>query len=98
MNNQGHPNCICCQKAINVKITLQDDPSFRPMKVRRKKSPCVCLCLKRPMSTPILTTITVVFFIDDIMFLWQHGDTELQKFKDHLNNCHSTIEFTFESS
>ena len=37
-------------------------------------------------------------YIDDCIFLWTHGDEELEKFKSHLNNCHPTIKFTFESS
>ena len=32
-----------------------------------------------------------VRFIDDVMFLWQHGDAKLTKFKDYLNNCHHNI-------
>ena len=37
-------------------------------------------------------------FIDDIFLIWQHGQTELDKFVDHLNSCHPTIKFTQESS
>ena len=37
-------------------------------------------------------------FIDDIFFIWEHGEEELQKFKDHLNEVHPTIKFTSESS
>ena len=37
-------------------------------------------------------------FIDDITFIWPHGDTHLTSFKDHLNSSHPTIKFTFVSS
>ena len=42
-------------------------------------------------------------FIDDtifftIFFIWPHGQEELNLFKDHLNNVHTTIKFTVETS
>ena len=37
-------------------------------------------------------------FIDDIFFIWEHGEEELEKFKQHLNRVHRTIKFTSESS
>ena len=37
-------------------------------------------------------------YIDDIFCIWQHGDTELQKFTDYLNGVHETIKFTIEKS
>jgi hypothetical protein len=37
-------------------------------------------------------------YIDDIFLIWQHGETKLSKFLDHLNQCHPTIKFTSEHS
>ena len=37
-------------------------------------------------------------YIDDIFFLWEHGEEKLQKFIEHLNEKHLTIKFTAEWS
>lgn len=37
-------------------------------------------------------------YIDDIHFLWTHGEEDLQEFKSYMNNFHPTIRFTFEIS
>ena len=37
-------------------------------------------------------------FIDDIIFVWTYGQDELDKFVNHLNTCHDTIQFTLETS
>jgi len=37
-------------------------------------------------------------FIDDIFIIWEHGQTALDVFLDHLNSCHETIKFTAEHS
>ena len=37
-------------------------------------------------------------YIDDIFFLWQHGEENLNLFLDHLNKAHPTIKFTAEYS
>ena len=37
-------------------------------------------------------------FIDDIFFIWIHGEDELLTFVQHLNDCHQTIKFTLETS
>ena len=37
-------------------------------------------------------------FIDDIFFIWTHGEDELLTFVQHLNDCHQTIKFTLETS
>ena len=39
-----------------------------------------------------------VRFIDDIFFIWPHGQTELDVFIDHLNKVHESIKFTSECS
>ena len=37
-------------------------------------------------------------FIDDIFMIWNHGEAELQKFLEYLNNIHEKIKFTHEFS
>ena len=37
-------------------------------------------------------------YIDDIFFIWQHGESGLRQFVEHLNQCHNTIKFTMEFS
>ena len=32
-------------------------------------------------------------YIDDIFFLWEHGEQKLQGFLEHLNEKHTPIEF-----
>ena len=35
-------------------------------------------------------------YIDNIFFIWEHGEESLQKFLNALNTFHPTIKFTFE--
>ena len=37
-------------------------------------------------------------FLDDIFFIWNHGEEELHQFFTYLNSLHSTIKFTYEFS
>ena len=37
-------------------------------------------------------------FIDDIFFIWPHGQLELDAFVEHLNSAHETIKFTCDNS
>ena len=37
-------------------------------------------------------------YIDDVFMIWQHGEEELHKFVNHLNNSVETIKFTLEYS
>ena len=37
-------------------------------------------------------------YIDDIFCVWQHGESELDNFTEHLNNAHRSIKFTTEKS
>ena len=37
-------------------------------------------------------------YIDDIFFLWDHGEESLKDFIQHLNSAHPTIKFTAEYS
>ena len=37
-------------------------------------------------------------YIDDIFFLWEHGEEKLKKFLEYLNEKHLTIKFPAEWS
>ena len=37
-------------------------------------------------------------FIDDVFFIWTHGEEKLKSFINHLNSSHETIKFTSEQS
>ena len=37
-------------------------------------------------------------FIDDVFFIWTHGEEKLKSFINHLNSSHETITFTSEQS
>ena len=37
-------------------------------------------------------------YIDDIFFIWTHGEQELQRFLEELNKTHPNLKFTHESS
>ena len=37
-------------------------------------------------------------YIDDIFFIWEHGEESLKNFIENLNSFHSTIKFTAEKS
>ena len=38
------------------------------------------------------------WYIDDIFFIWEHGEEKLKEFIDVLNKKHSTVQFTAEWS
>lgn len=37
-------------------------------------------------------------YIDDIFFIWPHGDESLTEFLSYINEYHQTIKFTAETS
>ena len=37
-------------------------------------------------------------YIDDVFFIWTHGEQKLNSFLEELNNYHPNIKFTHESS
>ena len=37
-------------------------------------------------------------YIDDVFFIWTHGQSKLDSFLEYLNEFHQTIKFTSESS
>ena len=42
--------------------------------------------------------ITYLRYIDDIFFIWTHGENKLKTFLENLNQFHPNIKFTHESS
>ena len=45
-----------------------------------------------------LKSIVWFRYIDDIFFIWSHGEQELQRFLEELNKTHTNLKFTYESS
>ena len=37
-------------------------------------------------------------YIDDVFFIWTHGQEKLDSFLEELNRCNSYLKFTYESS
>ena len=37
-------------------------------------------------------------YIDEIFFIWNHGEQELQRFLEELNKTHANLKFTHELS
>ena len=37
-------------------------------------------------------------YLDDLLLIWTHGRSELEKFVKYLNQCHQSIKFTMEAS
>ena len=50
--------------------------------------------LKESVDTPIVW----MRFIDDVFFIWTHGEEKLETFINFLNSSHDTIKFTEEHS
>ena len=50
--------------------------------------------LKESVDTPIVW----MRFIDDVFFIWTHGEEKLETFINFLNSSHKTIKFTGEHS
>ena len=62
----------------------------------------VCLWIKFKLffffETQELQPLVWFRYIDDIFFIWTHGEEELQTFLRSLNEFHTNIQFTYESS
>ena len=50
------------------------------------------------LETQQLQPLVWFRYIDDIFFIWTHGEQELQNFLRSLNEFHTDIKFTYESS
>ena len=50
------------------------------------------------LETQKLQRLVWFRYIDDIFFIWTHGEQELQTFLRSLNEFHTNIKFTCESS
>ena len=47
-------------------------------------------------ETQELQSLVWIRYIDDIFFIWTHGEQEIQTFLRGLNNFHTDIKFTYE--
>ena len=50
------------------------------------------------MDTSVEKPLIWMRYIDDIFFIWMHGEAKLKEFIDHLNSSHDTIKFTSKHS
>ena len=50
------------------------------------------------LETQELQPLVWFRYIDSILFIWTHGEQELQTFLRSLNEFHTDIKFTYESS
>ena len=53
---------------------------------------------ERLVDTSVEKPLIWMRYIDDIFFIWMHGEAKLKEFIDHLNSSHDTIKFTSEHS
>ena len=53
---------------------------------------------KKHVYTHPLQPLLYLRYIDDIFIIWQHGETELDIFIEHMNTCSEHIKFTTERS
>ena len=47
-------------------------------------------------ETQELQSLVWLRYIDDIFFIWTHGEQEIQTFLRGFNNFHTDIKFTYE--
>ena len=64
---------------------------------------CVVYCFMTELQEKVLSEIKVKpnlwwRYIDDIFFLWEHGEDTLKEFIEHLNEKYPDIKFTAECS
>ena len=64
--------------------------------------PYTCIYMNKTetdfLKTQELQTFVWLRYIDDIFFIWMHGEAELKKFMEGLNNFLPKLKFTYESS
>ena len=53
---------------------------------------------RKHIYTYHLQPLLYLRYIDDIFIIWQHGETELKTFIEHMNTCSEHIKFTTEMS
>lgn len=51
---------------------------------------------ERALKSATLQLRLWVGYVDDTFVLWQHGAKELEKFHQHLNGQHQSIQFSME--
>ena len=64
--------------------------------------PCACIFMDA-VETEVLTSqylqpFSWLRYIDDIYFIWAHGEKKLVQFLNELNNFHPNLRFTYEIS
>ena len=50
------------------------------------------------MLNPRITAFVLVRYIDNIFFIWTHGEQEVLAFLRSFNEFHTDVKFTYESS
>ena len=75
--------CICKKEALGFESLNKH--------VKSKKKMCI---LWFGIAVPYLSHVRYIF----IFFIWTHGEAELKKFMEVLNNFSPNLEFTYESS
>ena len=64
--------------------------------------PYTCIYMNKTetdfLKTQELQPFVWLRYIDDIFFIWMHGEAELKKFMEGLNNFLPKLKFTYESS
>ena len=50
------------------------------------------------LGTPINHPLIWLRYIDDVLFIWTHGEKELEKFTSSFNSLTPNLNFTYESS
>ena len=64
--------------------------------------PYTCIYMNKTetdfLKTQELQPFVWLRYIDDIFFIWMHGEAELKKFMEGLNNFLPKFKFTYESS
>ena len=50
------------------------------------------------LTSQYLQPFLCLRYVDDIFFIWTHGEEKLVQFLNELNNFHPNISFTYETS
>ena len=50
------------------------------------------------LETQEMKSLVWFSYIDDVFFIWTHGQEKLHSFLEELNRCNSYLKFTYESS
>ena len=95
-----------------AEVALKDNIfTFKEKTLKQKRCTVICTKFARPFSILFMAKLEEEIlseielkpylwwrYIDDIFFLWEHGEEKLKEFIEHLNEKHPTIKFTAEWS